>query len=77
MIVKESIRPNGKITRNKRIVIISDTHITPTGGSYNEKAFRKGMDKINKIKDVTLFLHLGDLTQNGTLLEYECVLDNM
>lgn len=77
MIVKENIKSNGTSNRDKRIVIISDTHITPTGGSYNEKAFHKGMDKINKIKDVTLFLHLGDLTQTGTLLEYECVLDNM
>jgi len=43
MIVKENIKINGNSNNKKRIVIISDTHITPTGGSFNEKAFHKGM----------------------------------
>jgi len=56
---------------NKRIVIVSDTHITPTGSDFNQEIFDKGIEKINKIKDVTVFLHLGDITHGGTLLEYD------
>ena len=55
----------------KRIVIVSDTHITPSGSQFNEKVFDIGIDKINKIKNVTLYLHLGDITQDGTLLDYD------
>ncbi|MFX1409168.1 MAG: metallophosphoesterase family protein [Promethearchaeota archaeon] len=59
----------------KRIVIVSDTHITPYGTEFNQKAFDLGMEKINKIKGVSLYLHLGDITHTGTLLEYEYALE--
>ncbi len=75
MILEESVKLNGISNDKKRIVIISDTHITPTGAGFNSKAFNAGIEKINKIKNVSLFLHLGDITQNGTLLDYEYVLD--
>ncbi len=58
-----------------RIVIISDTHITHTGYQFNKQVFDEGLRKINKIKDVDLFLHLGDLTHFGTLKDYEYALD--
>ena len=60
-----------------RIVIISDTHITPSGTEFNIKAFNRGIEDIEKIKDVDLFLHLGDLTQSGTLLDYEYAVEQM
>lgn len=75
MISDESIKLNVSSNGRTRIVIISDTHITPNGPSFNNKVFNKGIDKINRIKDVTLFLHLGDITQNGTLRDYKYVLD--
>lgn len=60
-----------KIETRKRLVIISDTHISRSGGPFNLHTFNLGVEQINKIEDVDLFLHLGDITQNGTLLEYE------
>jgi 3',5'-cyclic AMP phosphodiesterase CpdA len=75
MILEESVKLNGISNDKKRIVIISDTHITPTGAGFNNNAFNAGIEKINRIKNVSLFLHLGDITQNGTLLDYEYVLD--
>ncbi len=77
MNVEESIKINGENHPKKRIVIISDTHITPFGTEFNQKAFDVGVEKINKIKDVDLFLHLGDITQNGTLLDYEFAVEQM
>lgn len=64
-------------TKRKRLVVFSDTHITPYGASFNQKIFDKGIEKINKIKNVTCYLHLGDLTQSGTLLDYEHALEQM
>ena len=63
------------VVSEKRIVIISDTHITPTGTIFNLSAFKKGIERINRIKNVDLFLHLGDITDTGTLLDYEYALD--
>ncbi len=64
-----------KIETKKRIVIISDTHISRSGGPFNLHTYNLGIKQINKIEDVDLFLHLGDITQNGTLLEYEFALE--
>ena len=72
---ERSIQAQNKINSKKRIVIVSDTHITPTGTIFNLNAFNKGIEKVNKIKDVDLFLHLGDITDTGTLLDYEYALD--
>ncbi|MFX1337746.1 MAG: metallophosphoesterase family protein [Promethearchaeota archaeon] len=69
------IQDQNKVDSKKRIVIVSDTHITPTGTNFNLKAFNKGIEEINKIKNVDLFLHLGDITDTGTLLDYEYALD--
>ncbi len=58
----------------KRIVIISDTHISK-GGLFNSEMFRKGIEEVNKIKNVDYIIHLGDLTQDGTYLTYEYALE--
>ncbi len=71
------VKVKKKIHSKKRLVLISDTHISRFGSSFNMEAFDKGMNKINKIKDVTLFLHLGDVTHSGTLLDYEHALEQM
>ncbi len=60
-----------KITSKKRFVIISDTHISRGRGPFNLHAYNLGITQINKIKNVDLYLHLGDITHSGTLLEYE------
>ncbi len=78
MITEQSFKLDENIYRKhskKRIVIISDTHIAPTWDSFNQKAFDLGIKKINAIKDVTLYLHLGDITHGGTLLGYEHTLE--
>ena len=77
MITEKSVKlnPGQKGSFKKRLVIISDTHITRSKGPFNIHAYNIGIEKINKIKDVDLFLHLGDITQNGTLLEYEAALE--
>ncbi len=77
MISEKAIKVKKTVNSKMRIVIISDTHITPTEGIFNQKAFGKGIEIINKIKDVSLFLHLGDITQSGTLMDYEYALDKM
>ena len=49
MITEKSFKLNGKDNQKKtkkRIVIISDTHITPTGDAFNQKAFDQGIKKI-------------------------------
>ncbi|MHA1843907.1 MAG: metallophosphoesterase family protein [Promethearchaeota archaeon] len=61
----------------KRLVIISDTHIARSGSAFNLHAFNVGIEKINKIRDVSLYLHLGDLTHSGTLLDYEHTLTQL
>jgi 3',5'-cyclic-AMP phosphodiesterase len=68
---KTKVKATKGNSRETRIVIISDTHITPTGYQFNRKAFDIGMRSISKIKDVDLYLHLGDLTHFGVLQDYE------
>ena len=78
MVIEKSFKVNKNIKQKnskKRIVIISDTHMSPSGEAFNQKAFDQGINKINAIKDVTLYIHLGDLTQSGTLLDYEFALE--
>ncbi|MFX1447429.1 MAG: metallophosphoesterase family protein [Promethearchaeota archaeon] len=59
----------------KRLVIISDTHITHAAGAFNLHAFNIGINKVNKIKKASLYLNLGDITHLGTLLDYEYALE--
>jgi 3',5'-cyclic AMP phosphodiesterase CpdA len=73
--IRTNAKGNEQHDINKRIVIVSDTHITPTGTDFNQEVFDKGIEKVNKIKDVTVFLHLGDVTHGGTLLEYDFALE--
>jgi 3',5'-cyclic AMP phosphodiesterase CpdA len=77
MISEKSVKINSqeKFKSKKRLVIISDTHITRVGGSFNLHAFNVGMEKVNKIKNASLYLNLGDITQMGTLLDYEYSLE--
>ena len=77
MISEKSVKINSqeKIKSKKRLVIISDTHITRSGGSFNLHAFNVGIEKVNNIKNASLYLNLGDITQMGTLLDYEYALE--
>ncbi|MBY8985685.1 MAG: metallophosphoesterase, partial [Candidatus Lokiarchaeota archaeon] len=70
MLTEKSMNSDSKrkVETRKRFVIISDTHISRSGGAFNLHTYNLGIEQINKIKDVDLFLHLGDITQNGTLL---------
>lgn len=54
-----------------RLVLISDSHVTPYGSIFNEKIFLKGIQQINEIEDIDYIIHLGDITDNGTVEEYE------
>ncbi|GAH14416.1 unnamed protein product, partial [marine sediment metagenome] len=69
------INPKEKLESKKRLVIISDTHISRYGGAFNLHAFNVGMEKVNKIKDASVYLHLGDITAFGTLLDFEYALE--
>ncbi|TFH29336.1 MAG: hypothetical protein E4G98_04030, partial [Promethearchaeota archaeon] len=61
---------------SRRIVLLSDTHISSgINSSFNSIMFRKGIGEISAIKDVDYIIHLGDLTHDGTYLEYEIALD--
>lgn len=56
-----------------RIVVWSDTHISKFTGSFNEEVFNRGVKKIVKIlykHPSTIVLHLGDVTDTGTLEDY-------
>ncbi len=77
MISEKSLKldPKRKITSPKRFIIISDTHISRSRGPFNLHAFNLGIGQINKIKNVDLYLHLGDITHSGTLLEYEYAME--
>ena len=77
MTIEQTIKKEKKMNGRKRIVIISDTHLSPSGSEFNPKAFNKGMEQINKIKDVDLYIHLGDITQSGTLIDYEYAIEQM
>ena len=77
MISDKSVKINnrGKLKSKKRLVIISDTHITHAAGAFNLHAFNVGIEKINKIKNASICLNLGDITHLGTLLDYEYALE--
>ncbi|MFX0147886.1 MAG: metallophosphoesterase family protein [Candidatus Hodarchaeota archaeon] len=77
MITEKSLKVDttGHVNKRKRLVIVSDTHITRWEGAFNLHAFNIGIKKVNKIRGVSLFLHLGDITHNGTLLEYEYAME--
>ena len=79
MTTDKSLRFNNseKIVPKKKFVIISDTHFSRSGGAFNLHAYNVGIEQINKIKDVSLYLHLGDITHTGTLLEYEFSLEQL
>ncbi|MFX0099694.1 MAG: metallophosphoesterase family protein [Candidatus Hodarchaeota archaeon] len=53
-----------------RLVLISDSHVTPYGSIFNEKVFLEGIRQINEIDDISYIIHLGDVTDNGTVDEY-------
>ncbi len=60
----------------KRIILISDTHIsTNNNPSFNSVMLGKGIEEIKQYKDVDYIIHLGDLTHDGTYLEYQHALD--
>ena len=77
MITEKSVKINSLNNKKskKRLVIISDTHITHAAGAFNLHAFNVGIEKINKIKNTSIYLNLGDVTHLGTLLDYEYALD--
>ncbi|MHA1191984.1 MAG: metallophosphoesterase family protein [Promethearchaeota archaeon] len=79
MTTDKSIRFNNseKLIPKKKFVIISDTHFSRSGGAFNLHAYNVGINQINKIENVSLFLHLGDITHTGTLLEYEFGLEQL
>ncbi len=60
----------------KRIIIISDTHIARSA-IFNMDIYNKGLQEINKIKNVDYYLHLGDITHDGTYLQYEDTINNI
>ncbi len=56
---------------DRRIVLISDSHISATSSdAFNLMMFRKTLEEISKIKNVDYIFHLGDLTHEGTYLDY-------
>ncbi|MFX1288719.1 MAG: metallophosphoesterase family protein [Promethearchaeota archaeon] len=77
MISENSVKINtqNNLKSKKRLVIISDTHITHAAGAFNLHAFNIGINKVNKIKKASLYLNLGDITHLGTLLDYEYALE--
>ena len=50
-----------------KFIAISDAHI---GGKFNEEMFLRGVDLVNKTK-ADYFIFCGDLTDQGTVAEYE------
>ncbi|MHA2297455.1 MAG: metallophosphoesterase family protein [Candidatus Hodarchaeales archaeon] len=52
-----------------RIAIISDTHISDAR-SFSLPVLKSSLEKIRQINPF-LVIHLGDITQNGTLVDYE------
>ncbi|MBN2533353.1 MAG: metallophosphoesterase [Spirochaetales bacterium] len=67
---KHKLKSVDHSVRKKRIILISDTHIT-RGGAFNPLMFERTIKAINEIKNVDYIIHLGDLTHNGTYLDYE------
>lgn len=70
---KISSEPMGE--KSRRIILFSDTHITKNP-IFNKSVFQKGLEEILKIKNVDYIIHLGDITHNGTYLEYELACNN-
>ena len=58
-----------------RIGLISDTHITH-GGAFLEKVYDKGVELLNSW-DIKFVIHAGDLTDIGTLDDYELALEKI
>ncbi len=52
-----------------KFFVISDLHI---GGKFNEEMYIKGVDILNKT-DADYFICVGDLTDQGTVAEYELI----
>ncbi|OLS18837.1 MAG: 3',5'-cyclic adenosine monophosphate phosphodiesterase CpdA, partial [Candidatus Heimdallarchaeota archaeon LC_2] len=50
-----------------KFVVFSDAHI---GGKFNEETFIEGVKYINEI-DADYYIFTGDLTDQGTVFEYE------
>ncbi len=50
-----------------KFVVISDTHI---GGRFSEIPLNKGIRLINEMEGVDFLIHCGDLTESGTLVNY-------
>ena len=69
------INSEGSVKSKRRLLIISDTHITRAAGAFNLHAYNVGVEKVNKIKNVSIHLNLGDITHLGTLLDYEYALE--
>ncbi|MBN1410761.1 MAG: metallophosphoesterase [Spirochaetales bacterium] len=59
-----------EIKFKKRILLISDTHIS-NDSIFNENIFMQMINEIKGLKNIDYILHLGDLTDDGTLLNYE------
>jgi 3',5'-cyclic AMP phosphodiesterase CpdA len=77
MISEKSVKIEGQssLKSKRRLVIISDTHITHAAGAFNLHAYNVGIEKVNKIKNASVYLDLGDITHLGTLLDYEYALE--
>ncbi|MFX0094790.1 MAG: metallophosphoesterase family protein [Candidatus Hodarchaeota archaeon] len=65
-------RPNDLMYR---VIIIGDTHCSQRSEFFKPDVFRRGVAEVNRIKNVDFIVHLGDLTQNGVLEDYEYALD--
>ncbi|MHA2251254.1 MAG: metallophosphoesterase family protein [Candidatus Kariarchaeaceae archaeon] len=50
-----------------KFVVISDTHI---GGRFTEVPLLKGIELVNRMKDLDFVIHCGDLTESGTIENY-------
>ncbi len=77
MITEKNVKidTKGSVKSKRRLVIISDTHITHAAGAFNLHAYNVGIEKVNKIKKASIYLNLGDITHLGTLLDYEYALE--
>ncbi|MBD3230060.1 MAG: hypothetical protein GF329_17915 [Candidatus Lokiarchaeota archaeon] len=71
---KIKIKKTPKRGKSKRIILISDSHIT-RGQIFNYEIFKKAITEIQTIKNIDYIIHLGDLTHKGTYLEYLYALD--
>ena len=59
-----------KVPKKTRIILISDSHVSTHNEIFNEQMFLKGIQEINKIKNIDHVIHLGDLTHDGTMSDY-------